>query len=61
MILMSMLQIQRQYFGQFDFIILFVDTLPLYAINLGVVSLLIIYVFNIVEYVVLFDVLYQFE
>jgi len=40
MIWASTLQIQKHgYSGDLDFIILFVDILPLYAINLGVVSL----------------------
>jgi hypothetical protein len=40
MILASTLQIQKhEYFGDFDFIILFVGIFSLYAINLGVVSL----------------------
>jgi len=41
MIWASTLQIQKHgYSGDLDFIILFVGILPLYAINLGVVSLL---------------------
>ena len=40
MIWESRLQIQKhEYFGDLDFIILFVGILPLYAINLGDVSL----------------------
>jgi len=40
MIWASTLQIRKQeYFGDLDFIILFVGILPMYAINLGVVSL----------------------
>ncbi|AES98362.1 transmembrane protein, putative [Medicago truncatula] len=40
MIWASTLQIQKHgYFGDLDFIILFVDIFPLYAINLGAVSL----------------------
>ena len=40
MIWTSTLQIQKQeYSGDLDFIILFVGILPLYAINLGAVSL----------------------
>jgi len=40
MIWMSKLQIRKyEYFGDLGFIILFVSILPMYAINLGVVSL----------------------
>jgi len=49
-------------FGGLDFIILFVDILPLYAINLGVVSLFIDLSFTFLAmFVSDYDVLYQFE
>ena len=66
MIWASTLQIRRHgYFGDFNFIILFVvGILPLYAINSDAVSFVrrfILYVFSDVDYVVVFDVIYQFE
>jgi hypothetical protein len=66
MIWTSTLQIRRHgYFGDFNFIILFVvGILPLYAINLDAVSLFadssFMFLAN-VEYVIVFDVIYQFE
>ncbi|CAJ2639951.1 unnamed protein product [Trifolium pratense] len=66
MIWASTLQIRRHgYFGDFNFIILFVvGILPLYAINSDAVSFVrrfILYVFSDVDFVVVFDVIYQFE
>jgi len=61
MIWASTLQIQKYgYFGDLDFILLFVDILPLYAINLGAVSLFADSPFTFLAMFV-FDVLYQFE
>ncbi|AES62419.1 transmembrane protein, putative [Medicago truncatula] len=61
MIWASMLQIRKhEYFGFLDFIILFVGILPLYAIDLGDVSL---FAYSSFTFLVMFvsDVLYQFE
>jgi len=61
MIWASTLQIQKhEYFSDLDFIILFVGILPLYVINLGVVSLFADSPFTFLAMFV-FDVLYQFE
>jgi len=49
-----------EYFGDLDFIILFVGILSLYSINLGVVSLFSDSPFTFLAMFV-FDVLYQFE
>jgi len=48
------------YFSDLDFIILFIDILSLYTINLGVVSLFVYSPFTILA-IFVFDVLYQFE
>ncbi|KAK2432666.1 hypothetical protein QL285_018033 [Trifolium repens] len=66
MIWTSTLQIRRHgYFGDFNFIILFVvGILPLYAINLDAVSLFADSSFTFlanVEYVIIFDVIDQFD
>ncbi|AES75367.1 transmembrane protein, putative [Medicago truncatula] len=65
MIWASTLQIQKNvYFGDLDFIILFVGILPLYAINLDAVSLFadsLYYVFSDINHVIVSDVFYQFE
>ena len=66
MIWASTLQIRRHgYFGDFNFIILFVvGILPLYAINLDAVNFVrrfILYVFSDADYVIVFDVFYQFK
>ena len=61
MIWVSTLQIREHgYFGGLNFIILYVGILPLYAINLGVVSL---FADSPFTFLVMFvsDVLYQFE
>ncbi|AES81158.1 transmembrane protein, putative [Medicago truncatula] len=61
MIWTSTLQIRKHgYFGDLSFIILFVCILPLYAINLDVVSLFADSPFTFLAMFV-FDVLYQFE
>ena len=61
MIWTSTLQIQKQeYSGDLDFIILFVGILPLYAINLGVVSLFADSPFTFIAMFVS-NVLYRFE
>jgi len=61
MIWASTLQIRTHgYFGDLDFIILFVGILPLYAINLGVVSLFEYSPFTFIAMFV-FDILYRFE
>jgi len=61
MIWMSTLQIRKHgYFGDLGFIILFVGILPLYAINLGVVSLFADSPFTFLAMFVS-DVLYRFE
>ena len=61
MIWTSTLQIQKQeYSGDLDFIILFVGILPLYAINLGAVSLFADSSFTFLAMFVS-DVLYRFE
>jgi len=61
MIWASTLQIQKHgYFGDLDFIILLVGILPLYAINLDVVSLFADSPFTFLAMFV-FDVFYQFE
>ncbi|AES69624.1 transmembrane protein, putative [Medicago truncatula] len=55
------LQIQKHdYFGDLSFIILFVGILPLYAINLGAVSLFVDSPFTFLAMFV-FDILYRFE
>jgi len=57
----STLQIRKHgYFGDLGFIILFVGILPLYAINLGVVSLFADSPFTFLVMFVSY-VLYQFE
>jgi len=48
------------YFGDLDFIILFVGILPMYAINLDVVSLFTDSPFTFLAMFV-FDVLYRYE
>jgi len=61
MIWASTLQIRKHgYFSDLDFIILFVSILPMYAINLGVVSL---FADSPFTFLVMFgfDVLYRFE
>jgi len=61
MIWASTLQIRKHgYFGDLDFIILFVSILSLYAINLRAVSLFADSPFTFLAMFV-FDVLYQFE
>jgi len=61
MIWASTLQIRKHgCFGDLNFIILFVSILPLYAINLGVVSLFADSSFTLLAMFVS-DVLYQFE
>jgi len=61
MIWVSTLQIWKHgYFGDLDFIILFVGILPLYAINLGAVSLFADSPLMFLA-MIAFDVLYQFE
>jgi len=61
MIWASTLQIwKHEYFGDLDFIILFVGILPMYAINLGDVSLFADSPFTFLTMFV-FDVLYRFE
>jgi len=61
MIWVSTLQIRKhEYFSELDFIILFVDILSLYVINLGDVSLFAGSAFTFLAMFV-FDVLYQFE
>ncbi|AET00152.1 transmembrane protein, putative [Medicago truncatula] len=61
MIWTSTLQIRKHgYFSDLGFIILFVGILPLYAINLGVVSLFANSPFTFLAMFVS-DVLYQFE
>jgi len=61
MIWVSTLQIRKHgYFGDLDFIILFVGILPLYAINLSVVILFADSSFMFFT-MIAFDVLYQFE
>jgi len=61
MIWASMLQIRKHgYFGNLDFIILFVGILSMYAIKLGVVSLFVNSPFKFLAMFV-FDVLYQFD
>jgi len=55
------LQIRKHgYFGDLDFIILFVGILPMYAINLGVVSL---FAYSPFTFLAMFvsDVPYRFE
>jgi len=55
------LQIQKHgYFGDLDFIILFVGILPMYAINLGAVSLFVDSPFTFLAMFVS-DILYRFE
>jgi len=64
MILMSTLQIRKHWCsGDLNFIILFVGIFPLYAINLGVVSLFANSPFTFLAMlnVIVYDVLYQFE
>jgi len=61
MIWASTLQIRKHgHFGDLDFIIYILGILPLYAINLGVVSLFADSPFMFLAMFV-FDVLYQFE
>jgi len=48
------------YFDNLDFIILFVGILPMYAINLGVVSLFADSPFTFLA-IFVFDVFYRFE
>jgi len=61
MIWASTLQIRKHgYFGDLGFIILFVGILPMYAINLGVVSLFADSTFTFLTMFVS-DVLYRFE
>jgi len=61
MIWASMLQIRKYvYFGNLGFIILFVGILPMYAINLGAVSLFADSPFTFFAMFVS-DVLYQFK
>ncbi|AES88409.1 transmembrane protein, putative [Medicago truncatula] len=61
MIWTSTLQIRKHgYFGDLSFIILFLGILPLYAINLGVVSLFADSPFTFLTMFVS-DVLYRFE
>jgi len=61
MILASTLQIQKhEYFGDLGFIILFVGILPMYAINLGAVSLFADSPFTFLAMFVS-DVLYRFK
>jgi len=56
-----MLQIRKHvYFSDLGFIILFVGILPLYAINLGAMSLFVDSPFTFLAMFV-FDVLYRFE
>ena len=63
MIWASTLQIQKHgYFGDLDFIILFVGIFSLYAINLSVVSLFAYSFFTFLAmFVSDYDILYQFE
>jgi len=61
MIWASTLQIRKHgYFGDLDFIILFVGNLPMYAINLGDVSLFVDSSFTFLAMFVS-DVLYRFK
>jgi len=63
MIWASTLQIQNhRYYGDLDFIILFIGVLSLYVINLDVVSLFVdSSVFSNVDHIIVFDVFHQFK